>query len=122
MTTEQNKINARRIVEEAWNKHNTKPIDELFSNDATLHNPQDPTIGKGPQGAKTSLQTYLTAFPDVKLTIEALFVPANVEALGEALVDEFAKWDAAELLPRMLAEDVPCGPVKTIEPRPAGYV
>ena len=70
MTNEQNKISARRIVEESWNKHNTKLLDELFSNDAILHNPQDPTVVKGPQGAKTSLQTYLTAFPDVKLTIE----------------------------------------------------
>ena len=70
MSTEQNKINARRIVDESWNKHNTKVLDELFSNDAILHNPQDPTVAKGPQGAKTSLETYLTAFPDVKITIE----------------------------------------------------
>ncbi|MDP9275988.1 MAG: ester cyclase [Chloroflexota bacterium] len=70
MSTEQNKINARRIVDESWNKHNTKLLDELFSNDAILHNPQDPTVAKGPQGAKTSLETYLTAFPDVKITIE----------------------------------------------------
>jgi steroid delta-isomerase-like uncharacterized protein len=70
MTNEQNKISARRIVEESWNKHNTKLLDELFSNDAILHNPQDPTVAKGPQGAKASLETYLTAFPDVKITIE----------------------------------------------------
>jgi steroid delta-isomerase-like uncharacterized protein len=70
MSTEQNKTNARRIVDDAWNKHNTKPIDELFSNDAIVHNPPDPTVVKGAQGAKATLQTYLTAFPDVKITIE----------------------------------------------------
>jgi steroid delta-isomerase-like uncharacterized protein len=70
MTNEQNKINARRIVDEGWNKHNSKVLDELFSNDAILHNPQDPTVAKGPQGAKTSVDTYLTAFPDLKITIE----------------------------------------------------
>jgi len=70
MSTEQNKTTARRIVDEAWNKHNTKPIDELFSNDAILHNPQDPTVVKGAQGATATLETYLTAFPDVKITIE----------------------------------------------------
>lgn len=70
MSTEQNKINARRIVEESWNKHNTKVLDELFSNDAILHNPQDPTVAKGAQGAKASLEMYLTAFPDMKTTIE----------------------------------------------------
>lgn len=87
MSTEENKMNARRIVEEGWNKHNPKVLDELFSNEATLHNPQDPTIGKGPQGAKTSLQTYLTAFPDVKLTIEkeiadGEYVVQHLRAIG----------------------------------------
>lgn len=70
MSTEQNKLNARRIVDEVWNKHNTKVLDELFANDAILHNPQDPTAAKGPQGAKTSVESYLTAFPDLKITIE----------------------------------------------------
>jgi steroid delta-isomerase-like uncharacterized protein len=87
MSTEQNKINARRIVDETWNKHNTKLIDELFSNDAILHNPQDPTVAKGPQGAKTSLESYLTAFPDVKITIEkeiadGEYVVQHLRAIG----------------------------------------
>src|SRR5213080_2110674 len=62
MNNEQNKINARRIVEESWNKHNTKVLDELFANDAPLHDPQNPNALKGPQGAKSTLETYLTAF------------------------------------------------------------
>ena len=70
MNNEQNKINARRIVEESWNKHNTKVLDELFANDAPLHDPQNPNGLKGPQGAKSTLETYLTAFPDLKITIE----------------------------------------------------
>ena len=87
MSTEQNKMNARRIVEEGWNKHNPKVLDELFSNDAILHNPQDPTVAKGPLGAKTSLQTYLTAFPDVKITIEkeiadGEYVVQHLRAIG----------------------------------------
>jgi steroid delta-isomerase-like uncharacterized protein len=87
MSTEQNKMNARRIVDEAWNKHNTKPIDELFSNDAILHNPPDPTLVKGTQGAKATLQTYLTAFPDVKITIEkeiadGEYVVQHLRAIG----------------------------------------
>ena len=70
MTNEQNKVTARRIVDESWNKHNTKLLDELFANDAVLHIPQDPTVAKGPHGAKATLETYLTAFPDLKMTIE----------------------------------------------------
>jgi steroid delta-isomerase-like uncharacterized protein len=70
MSTEQNKVNARRIVDESWNKHNPKVLDELFANDAPLHDPQNPNNLKGPQGAKATLDTFLKAFPDLKLTIE----------------------------------------------------
>jgi steroid delta-isomerase-like uncharacterized protein len=87
MTNEQNKINARRIVDEAWNKHSTKVLDELFSNDAILHNPLDPTVPKGLQGVKTTLETFLTAFPDVKITIEkeiadGEYVVQHLRAIG----------------------------------------
>jgi steroid delta-isomerase-like uncharacterized protein len=87
MTNEQNKINARRIVDEAWNKHSTKVLDELFSNDAILHNPLDPTVPKGLQGVKTTLDTFLTAFPDVKITIEkeiadGEYVVQHLRAIG----------------------------------------
>jgi steroid delta-isomerase-like uncharacterized protein len=70
MTTEQNKLNARRIVDESWNKHNTKSLDELFTNDAPLHDPQNPNNLRGVQGAKATIETFLTAFPDLKITIE----------------------------------------------------
>ena len=70
MSTDQNKTIARRIVDEAWNKHNPASLDQLFSNDAVVHDPQNPTITKGPQGAKSTLAIYLRAFPDMKITIE----------------------------------------------------
>jgi steroid delta-isomerase-like uncharacterized protein len=70
MSTDQNKTVARRIVDEAWNKHNPAILDQLFSNDAVVHDPQNPTITKGPQGAKSTLAIYLRAFPDMKISIE----------------------------------------------------
>jgi len=70
MSTDQNKTIARRIVEEGWTKHNPMILEQLISPDAPLHDPQNPTIAKGPQGAKSTLATYLKAFPDVKITIE----------------------------------------------------
>jgi steroid delta-isomerase-like uncharacterized protein len=70
MSTDQNKTIARRIVEEGWTKHNPMILEQLIATDAPLHDPQNPTISKGPQGAKTTLATYLKAFPDVKITIE----------------------------------------------------
>ncbi len=47
--------------------------------------------------------------------ITSLFQPGNAQALGAALEEEFSKWDADVLLERMLAEDVPCGPVHSFE-------
>jgi len=70
MSTDQNKTIARRIVDEAWTKHNPSILDTLFSSDAILHDPQNKTIVKGPQGAKSTLVTYLKAFPDMKISIE----------------------------------------------------
>ena len=70
MSTNQNKVIARRIVDESWTKHNPSILDGIFSNDAVLHDPQNPTVAKGPQGAKSTLARYLRAFPDLKITIE----------------------------------------------------
>jgi len=70
MSTDQNKVIARRIVDESWTKHNPSILDELFTTDAVLHDPSNPTIVKGPQGAKSTLNTYLRAFPDMKISIE----------------------------------------------------
>jgi len=47
--------------------------------------------------------------------IAELIKPGKAAELGVALEQEFEKWDADELLPRLLAEDVPCGPVHTFE-------
>ena len=70
MSTDQNKLIARRIVDESWAKHNPSILDGLFSHDAVLHDPQYPTVAKGPQGAKSTLARYLRAFPDLKIGIE----------------------------------------------------
>jgi crotonobetainyl-CoA:carnitine CoA-transferase CaiB-like acyl-CoA transferase len=48
-------------------------------------------------------------------TIAALSQPGNHEAMGEIVAAEFERWDAAEILPRLVAEDVPCGPVNDFE-------
>ncbi len=70
MYNDQNKVIARRLVEEGFNKHNLKLADELFTADAQSHDPQQPKVGRGPDGVRQSMQGYLTAFPDSKVTIE----------------------------------------------------
>jgi crotonobetainyl-CoA:carnitine CoA-transferase CaiB-like acyl-CoA transferase len=41
--------------------------------------------------------------------------PQNFAALGELLLEAFRKWSTAELLERMVAEQVPAGPVLSLE-------
>ena len=70
MSTDQNKSTVRRLVEEGFNKHNLKLLDEIFAKDAISHDPSQPNLGRGPEGARESMQVYTTAFPDSKLVIE----------------------------------------------------
>ena len=69
-TTDQNKLTVRRLVEEGFNKQNLKLIDETFAKDAISHDPSQPNLARGPEGARESMRMYSTAFPDAKLTIE----------------------------------------------------
>jgi len=68
MSTEENKVNERRLVEEGWNQGNTAVFDELFAADYLGHDTSGPM--HGPEGFKQFYATYRTAFPDTHLTIE----------------------------------------------------
>src|SRR4030088_1350241 len=70
MTTDQNKLTVRRLVEEGFNKQNLKLIDETFAKDAISHDPSQPNLGRGPEGARESMRGDSTAFPDAKLTTD----------------------------------------------------
>jgi crotonobetainyl-CoA:carnitine CoA-transferase CaiB-like acyl-CoA transferase len=47
--------------------------------------------------------------------IAGLIKPGNFAALGELLANAFLEWDADELLERLVAEDVACGPVNSMD-------
>ena len=47
--------------------------------------------------------------------VQALMNPENYLALGEALAAAFLEWNADELLPRLIAEEVPAGPIHTFD-------
>jgi steroid delta-isomerase-like uncharacterized protein len=70
VTTEQNKITARRVVEDAFNKRDLKILDEVYAKDAITHDPQQANLGTGPEAVRKAMSTWLVAFPDVKLAIE----------------------------------------------------
>ena len=60
MSTEANKMLARRIVEEMWNTKNLKVVDEVYS----------PEMGGGHEATRQFVISSLAAFPDLHNTIE----------------------------------------------------
>jgi len=66
--SETNKAVVRRLIE-AMNTGNLSIVDELVSNNFVYH---EPTLGerRGRQGSKDVINTYRTAFPDAKVTID----------------------------------------------------
>jgi hypothetical protein len=47
--------------------------------------------------------------------VQAMLKAENFTALGELLESAFLEWEVDELLPRLLDEEVPCGPVHTLD-------
>lgn len=70
MTVDQNKVTARKLVDEGYAKRNWKLLDELYTTDAINHDPSRTAIVKGPQGVKDGIEPYFKAFPDLKIFIE----------------------------------------------------
>ncbi len=59
MTVQENKALVRRLVEEVWNDHNIEKIVEFVGGDLIDESTEH-------------VQQFLTAFPDVHITIEDL--------------------------------------------------
>jgi len=72
MSTEKNKAIVRRWIEEGWNKHNLTVIDEVYAADYVQHEPAPETVNSS-EALKQYVGAYLTAFPDLNLSIEDLF-------------------------------------------------
>jgi len=51
-------------------------------------------------------------------SIQGRLVPENREALGEMILNEFRKWNTDEILPRMIEQGVPVGPVLSLDEIP----
>lgn len=70
MSIEDNKALARRGFEEVFNKKNVAVLDELTVADFTFHSASRTIQGR--EAFKQFLTMFLTAFPDLSLTIEDL--------------------------------------------------
>ena len=68
--SDQNKALSRRNFEEVWNQRMLEVIDQLVAANSVLHDPSVPG-GKveGSKGYRQFVEIYLTAFPDVRFTI-----------------------------------------------------
>ena len=78
MSTDTNKDIVRRVGVEPW-EGNPGVIDELVASDYVGHDPAQPDM-HGPEGVKEFVTTYLTAFPDGKITIDAQIAEGDLVA------------------------------------------
>jgi steroid delta-isomerase-like uncharacterized protein len=76
MSTEQNKSIVRRWIEEGWNKHNLSVVDEIYAPNFVQHEPEPQTVNSS-EALKQYVGTYLTAFPDLQLSIEDLIAEGD---------------------------------------------
>jgi len=82
MTTEENKAIVRRSVEDVWNQGNLDMVDQLEADNSLSHGYLvNPEFGTGPQGTKRFVAAYRTAFPDVRMVIEALIAEGDKVAV-----------------------------------------
>lgn len=71
MSPEENIRIVRQIYEEVFDRHNLAVVDELYANDFVYHSPGNPGMDR--DGLKQGLSDYITAFPDVRMTVEDIF-------------------------------------------------
>ena len=69
--SEQNKALVMRFYEEVFNGRNVNAVDDICARDFVDHNAM-PGQGPGTQGLKEMFALYLTAFPDMKTTVEEM--------------------------------------------------
>ncbi len=65
-----NKVIVRRLYEEVWNKRRLELVDEIISPSHAIHDPTVSGSAVGPEAYKRQVTRFITAFPDLRLTIE----------------------------------------------------
>ena len=77
MSTEQNKALVRRMVEEVFNRGNTRQVDEFLAVDFVEHEVLPPGVAPGREGVKQLAAMIRSAFPDFKATIDDLIAEGD---------------------------------------------
>jgi len=65
---DQNKRTARKFIDEGLNKHDLGIMDDFYAPDVTYHGPGGREL-RGIDEMRTMVQGYLTAFPDLRMTV-----------------------------------------------------
>jgi steroid delta-isomerase-like uncharacterized protein len=78
--SEQNKAVVRRFIEEAWNNGNLEVIDELVTDEHVDHDPTRTGTPGGPEGMRTMIQMYRSAFPDARIELGELIAEGDLVA------------------------------------------
>lgn len=73
---EQNKLAARRYLDEIWNHGNMNAVDELYAPFFIDHTPA-PGTSPDREGVRQSIQMIRDAFPDGRLTIHELIAEGD---------------------------------------------
>ena len=65
-----NEALVRRYVEEVYDQRKLEVVDEIFAPDFTLHDPDMPGAGRGPEGIKRIVENAVSTFPDLRVALE----------------------------------------------------
>ena len=76
MSTDVNKASVRRFYDEVFNKKNRAAIDEFIDPNHVDHS-APPGTPAGLKGVKQTINTYLTAFPDLHFTVEDMIAEGD---------------------------------------------
>jgi steroid delta-isomerase-like uncharacterized protein len=76
MTLESNKTLVRRVLDDAWHAKNIALVDELFAPNFVNHDPDAPEAANR-EGYKQWATGLLSAFPDLRVTIESLIAEGD---------------------------------------------
>jgi steroid delta-isomerase-like uncharacterized protein len=79
--SEENKALVRRFIEEVWNSGNLDVINELIAENHVDHDPAQAGAPGGPQGVRSFVEMYRSAYPDTHLAIGEMIAEGDLVAI-----------------------------------------
>lgn len=72
-----------RHTEEVWNRGNLEAVHEFVAEDYVEHDPSIRDQFRGPEAYRRNVEAFLSAFPDLEVTIEDSIVEGNKIAMRQ---------------------------------------